>query len=160
MNLKNQPVPSAGRMDMKTPPTIEQTQFLHKLYCGVTDQDIPFSMARHYVYERFMAAGYDKAELEVVVRYIKRKIKAGARYPESLMFRNLIQNIDRFAEDLSMARGEERAIKDRQDTPRKEILRAANINLDPKRDNTVRSAAQVLAGMEALKKLRQLKETL
>lgn len=141
-------------------PNPEQVDWLHQCYTALTRLEVPLSISRRFAWENFLEQGHGQPELELVVRFIKRRIKEGRRYPESLRFRNLIEFTENFAEDLSMARAEERSLKDRQDTPRKEIMRAANISIDRQVQDTVRSAAQILAESEALARFREFKKTL
>lgn len=91
-----------------TPPTTAQTETMHKLYVAMTGLDIPYTMQRHYSWESWLVAGHTQPDLELVVHYIKRRIKEGRREKESLLFRNMIQNKENFAEDLAIAKAESR----------------------------------------------------
>lgn len=88
--------------------TTEQTQDIHRHYVAVTGLDVPFSMQRHYAWEKWLAHGLTESDLDLIVRYIKRRISKRRREKESLLFRNLIERPDNALEDLSIARAESR----------------------------------------------------
>lgn len=83
--------------------------------------DIAWSIQRLYQWEFWVAKGYNAHDLHTVIAHIKKRIFQKRRYPESLAFRNLIGNTDRFAEDLAEARAENRG---RVDPGKAAVLRA------------------------------------
>lgn len=87
--------------------------------------------------------------------HIKSMIKKDRRREESFRFHNLIEDTDRFLEDLAEAKSMARIPKP---TPRTRILEATG-RTEPVRD-TVRSAESVLRGNEQLKRLLELRDAL
>lgn len=107
-------------------------------------------MAMHFAWEAWTSHGWTEADLVLVVKHIKKLIGLNRRRPESLRFYNLIGDTERFLEDVSEARALNRAPK----PTAKDIIR-------PQRErDTSRTAAQIMAGNEALKKLLEVRDEL
>lgn len=134
------------------PPTTDQTKSLHAQYNSITGISLPYTMRCHYAWELWLAAGYTSKDLDMVVAYIKSRIKAGKRERESLKLSLLIGDTERFAEDLSMAKAWSRTPK--VDPNKAAMLRATGRN-EVVKDN-VKTPAQVLAGMKALEDFRRM----
>ncbi len=133
-----------------TPPTTDQTKSVHMEYQRLTGHEIPWSMYRHYCWERWIASGFVRNDLASVVDYIRKRIREKKRQPEALLFRNLIQNPDNFAEDLSMARALSRVPVR---TNRDRTLELIGRKLEPVRE--VKRSGSVMDGIEALKKFQE-----
>ena len=127
-------------------PTTDQTQALHARYEALTGLSLPWSMRWHFAWEQWLVHGYTEVDLELVVAYIKRGIKARRRYPGALRFKNLIENYDNFAEELGMARADARARKAQGDPNRAAVLGQTGRKADTGRP--ARTAADVMAGEE------------
>lgn len=90
-----------------TPPTTAQTAAMHNLWMALTKQTKPYSISDHFRWEVWFGQGWNQADLQLVISYIWKRVKAGKRERESFKLSNLL-DIDRFAEDLSMAKSEAR----------------------------------------------------
>lgn len=144
--------------DEVKPPTTEETRALHDSYLRLTGLDLRYSIFHHYHWERWLSEGFTKQELDLVVHYIKRRIRDGSRKLESFKFSNLIGNTERFAEDLSMARAEARDRQSKGDPNKRSVL-ASTGRIEPL-VNTVRSAAQIMADMKAFEEFKKVKDNL
>lgn len=133
------------------PPTMEQTKLLHARWQQLTGLEVPYDFSRHFAWEMWISKGLTIADLETIVAYIKKRIKQGRREKESLMFRNMVNNVDNAIEDLSIARAESR--NSRTESPKAEILRAAGY-VEPEKQTT-RPVSDVLAAAKALDDLRK-----
>lgn len=54
----------------------------------------------------FIAAGHNIHELEQVILWLKTKIREGQRHESALKFRNLVENLVNFDDELATARAE------------------------------------------------------
>lgn len=129
---------------------------IHSLYCQLTGRDLPLQMPHHFMWNAWKAKGYTEADLRLVVAHIQGLIKAKRRYPESLRLYNLVGNLDRWAEDLVEARALARIPK--PDRGKESVLKATGREVT--HEKPARTAAQVMAGDEALKALLRLRDTL
>lgn len=68
-------------------------------------------MSLNWLYEAWLAHGYTESDLSTVVKHRQAGIRKGERREASLLPRNLIRDVDAFAEDLSMARASSRGPK-------------------------------------------------
>lgn len=130
----------------------QPTHALHAAYQHCTGLSIPFTMQLHYRLESWLAQGGTAADMELVVKYLNRRIKAGKRPMESLLPRNLFSDYSNFLEDLSMARADS---KPKPDPAREPVLAATG------RASPVQSAkpvADILAGCAALAEFRAWRE--
>jgi len=82
---------------------IEQIQQAHALYGRLTGQRVSLRFDRERLYYEFFRAGFTQADLERVIRYLQREIRAGRRNVGALKLSNLLQ-LDRFEEDLNISR--------------------------------------------------------
>lgn len=87
-------------------PTTSDTREIHDEYCKLTRLDSRYSMQTHFVWESWLAQGYTRDDLALVVGYIWRRIKAGKRERESFKLSVLIGNLSRWEEDLAIAKSE------------------------------------------------------
>lgn len=132
-------------------PTTEQTQLIHSQYKALTGIEAEYTMTSRFIWESFLARGYTESDLACAVTYIKERIKQKRREKESLMMRNMVWNLDYFAETLSMARAESR--NSTVQTPRQSILKAAGMAEVPK--TQCKPISDVLAAAKALDDLRK-----
>ena len=76
---------------------------LHGLYCQWTAQPLSLRFDRERLWYEFLRAGFRAADLEQVVRYLQKEIRAQRRNVGALKLSNLLQ-LDRFEEDLHISR--------------------------------------------------------
>jgi hypothetical protein len=136
---------------MASLPTNEQCERIHAQFCALTGIPAEFTMSARFIWESFLARGYGEPDIACVTRYIKERIKQKRREKESLMMRNMVQNLDYFAETLSMARAESR--NSRTESPKAEIIRAAGYQDKPR--DTARPIGDIVAAAKALEDLRR-----
>lgn len=127
------------------------TKTIHARYNQITGFNIPYTMMRHYYWERWLAKGYTAHDLELVVTYIKCRIRDKRREKESLLLRNLISNPDGFAEDLAMARAGKRVY---HPTARDRILRSTG--RESITQSSPRTAGQVMADSKAFNEFQRV----
>jgi hypothetical protein len=82
------------------PPPLAQ---LHQTYCHLTGQHLPWRFDRERLWFEFHRAGFTRADLIQVVRYLQREIRHTRRHVGALKLSNLLQ-LDRFEEDLHISR--------------------------------------------------------
>lgn len=75
----------------------------HALYCQLTGQNLPIRYDRERQWYELLRAGHTLADVEHVVRYLQREIRATRRNVGALKLSNLLQP-DRFEEDLGISR--------------------------------------------------------
>ncbi len=92
----------------KFPEMAAAVEKLHAVYARSTGFELRLDYARIRAWHDFIQAGLGEADLALVVGYLRRKIAAGDRNPGALKFSNLIVQLDRFEEDLALARAENR----------------------------------------------------
>jgi hypothetical protein len=76
---------------------------LHGLYCQWTAQPLSLRFDRERLWYEFLRAGFRAADLQQVVRYLQKEIRAQRRNVGALKLSNLLQ-LDRFEEDLHISR--------------------------------------------------------
>jgi hypothetical protein len=140
--------------------TRKQIDELHAEYCRLTNLNIPlkrtvWDASRERPWFDFIKAGHTKEDLATVVSHIRKRIKQGRRYTESLAFRNLIVNLDLFAELLAEAKAEGRAPTY---GPRERVLEATGRSAYL--DTPVQTPDQVMQSSKAFEEFRKMKETL
>jgi hypothetical protein len=126
---------------------VAQIPEMHAEYQRVTRLNAPYRINYEYPWSLWLSEGWGKKELGLVVAHIRKRMKQGRRFAESLTFKNLICDRDKFAEDLSIATAENRA--PRIDHERKFVLEATGRSAEPEPAKTM-TPAQV---MEQSKKL-------
>jgi len=82
---------------------IERIQQAHALYCRLTGQRVSLRFDRERLWYELFQAGFNEADLQNVIRYLQREIRAGRRNVGALKLSNLLQ-ADRFEEDLNISR--------------------------------------------------------
>lgn len=88
---------------------------LHRVYCAETGLDIPLRMGRDRAWYEWVRSGFTETDLVLVIRFLKKGIARQERNAGCLRFRNLIEMLDCFDEELAMAR---KAAAARPPTPR------------------------------------------
>lgn len=81
---------------------IQPIQRAHALYCRLTGQRVSLRFDRERLWYEFLRAGFHEADLQRVIRYLQREIRAGRRNVGALKLSNLLQP-DRFEEDLNIS---------------------------------------------------------
>lgn len=109
-------------MNEPRPPSTDEIKALHTHYCAITGLDVPYTMNAHFAWESWVLRGFKSADIDMVVHYIRTRMKKRRREAESLLFRNLIANPDHFGEDLAMAKYQARIRPDNPD--RVSVLRS------------------------------------
>jgi hypothetical protein len=82
---------------------IQRIQQAHALYCHLTGQRVSLRYDRQRLWYELFHAGFDEADLQRVIRYLQREIRATRRNVGALKLSNLLQ-LDRFEEDLNISR--------------------------------------------------------
>jgi len=77
---------------------------LHTAYVQLTGYDIALNFERERFWFEWMKRGFTEPDLRLVVDYLRKFIKSGERHPASLLFRNLIADVDKFEEDRNLYR--------------------------------------------------------
>src|SRR5262245_41424303 len=77
-------------------------EHLHQLYSRLTAQNLSLRFDRQRCWYEFLKAGFTQADLEQVITYLQREIRAGRRNVGALKLSNLLQ-LDRFEEDLNIS---------------------------------------------------------
>jgi hypothetical protein len=86
------------------PPSIPaQLEQLHQTYCRLTGQNLSWRFDRERLWFEFLRAGFTRADLIQVVRYLQKEIRHTRRHVGALKLSNLLQ-LDRFEEDLNISR--------------------------------------------------------
>ena len=125
-------------------PGLAQVQQLHQTYCGLTGQDLSWRFDRERLWWEFLHAGFTRADLIQVIRYLQKEIRHTRRNVGALKLSNLLQP-DRFEEDLNISR-----VRLVPEPPKPPITPAP----------TASPAEQEQGRLRALEQLRQLKQTL
>lgn len=133
------------------PPSNSDCETIHKQYRALTGLDVPFTMTAYFLWSAYLARGLAEPDLACMIRYLKLKIKENRRPRESLLLANMIQDLDKFQEYLSMARAESR--NSRTETPKQSILRAAG---RPEQSKTeARPVKDIIGGCKAFEQWKQ-----
>lgn len=127
----------------------ETIKRLHAMYQQLTGWDLPLSLGRMFTWERWIFMGWREPELQLVIEFIKQRIKEQRRRTESLRFENLVRDTERFSEDLAEARALARRPKP---TPRQAAL--ASIGKREPEPATCKTPGQVMAESKAFEAFR------
>ena len=87
-------------MDINTLATLRAT---HELYCQLTGQKLSLRFDRERLWYEFLRAGFSAQDLQSVVAYLQKEIRASRRNVGALKLSNLLQ-LDRFEEDLNISK--------------------------------------------------------
>jgi hypothetical protein len=93
---------------MKTP-----IEILHETYCERTGFEISLGYDRERAWHEFIKAGFTRDDLSLVICALIKAIHAprNGRNPGCLRFRNLIERLNDFEEELAMAKAQMRNFK-------------------------------------------------
>lgn len=81
---------------------IQRIQQAHALYCRLTGQRVSLRFDRERLWYELFHAGFQESDLQHVIAYLQREIRAGRRNVGALKLSNLLQ-LDRFEEDLNIS---------------------------------------------------------
>lgn len=144
---------------------LEQIKAIHGAYVRLTGQDVALDMHRESVWFEWLRKGFTEADLKLVVCHVRKGMPSGDRKQGALKFSNLIGQLDRFEEDLAMARALAR--RPRMDGARAEVLlqsgREASAGSRPPRsagEVLEQPAGDSVAAKKALEEFKKFKETL
>jgi hypothetical protein len=96
--------PASGtrsRVNVKNWP--QSVRELHELYCHCTGQNLSLRFDRERLWYEFLRTGFNAADLQRVIAYLQKEIRAARRNIGALKLSNLLQ-LDRFEEDLNISR--------------------------------------------------------
>lgn len=131
---------------------------LHHEYRTLTGYDLGLDYWRERCWADWCSKGFTVEDLRLVVRWLKDGIRKETRRPGCLKFSNLIQQLDRFEEDLVEAKAELRN-KIHAPTEKQMVLRATG-RVDKPAPRHERTPADILAGHKAFEEFKRLKELL
>lgn len=128
---------------------------LHAVYVKASGMDVRYMLHHEYAWGCFMKEGFTADDLKMVCAYLRAQIKDGRRKLtlSSLRFENLIENLPKFADHRAEAKA---ALRLKPETPRQRALQAIG-RAEEGPAQTVRSAAQILAGIKAREEFGALK---
>lgn len=109
---------------------------------------------REQAWHAFIQAGFTLEDLDTVLTWLNRRIREGKRDTGSRRFSTLIANLDRFDEELSMAKAEKRNVRPPV-TPKERVIEQARptVGEQTKAEVNARNAQDVaLAALRAMKK--------
>lgn len=125
-----------------------QLRALHGVYCQLAQAQLALTMTRMYYWSAFLARGFTESDLCLVLRYLWHEIKAERRRYGSLKFSNLIMDIDRFEEDVQLARGWERNHRPAPSPKERVLAQARPVACERvQAKENVRSVSEVIAAM-------------
>jgi len=81
----------------------EKIESIHALYWKLTSQFLKLDMNREHTWQMFLKR-FTEDDLRLVIAHLKKGIDDGERRIGCLRFSNLIEQTDRFEEELAMAR--------------------------------------------------------
>ncbi len=94
----------AGAFETRTVPVdADLIAQAHQLYCQLTGQSLSLGFDRERSWYELLRRGYSLKDLQVVVSYLQREIRAQRRNVGALKLSNLLQP-DRFEEDFQISR--------------------------------------------------------
>ena len=127
-------------------PVRAQLEELHQTYGRLTGQNLAWRFDRERLWWEFLQAGFTRADLVQVIRYLQKEIRHTRRNVGALKLSNLLQ-LDRFEEDLNISR-----VRLTAPPPRTPPAAPPPAACSP--------AEQERGRQRALEQLRQLKQTL
>jgi hypothetical protein len=83
--------------------TLAALRAIHELYCQLTGQKLSLRFDRERLWYEFLHAGFNAQDLNTVVAYLQKEIRANRRNVGALKLSNLLQ-LDRFEEDLNISK--------------------------------------------------------
>lgn len=88
---------------MSTPNAVNDIAAIHAAYCRATGFQLRLSYPRERAWHEYLSAGFTIEDLLLVIEWIKREIRSERRREASLLFRNLVEQVERFEEDRALA---------------------------------------------------------
>lgn len=79
---------------------------MHKTYCELSGMDVLLRFDRTSAWMQFMRENFTKNDLVAVLERLRILVKKGDRRPECLKFSNVVEQLDRFEEELAMVKAE------------------------------------------------------
>jgi hypothetical protein len=125
--------------------TDQQIADLHAAYSSMTGFHLLCHTGRVAEWHIWMKRGWNRTDLVLVIRHIQGGIKCGKRNMGALKFSNLVANLDRFEEDLAMARALSR--KPIVNANRAGVLEATHRPTEPMPNNIV-PIGTLIAGLK------------
>lgn len=124
---------------------------VHEVFCRETGVVLRLGIGE-YNRERcwllFLHAGFTADDIRIVCKHLRKEIAEGRRMPGALRFRNLVEQLDYFEEELGMAKA---ALRKPQPTAKDKVLAQARplvAQSTPQGErNTARSVTDLLAEM-------------
>lgn len=89
----------------------EEIEQIHRAYCLATGQDIKLAYDREHVWYQFLQAGFTISDVQLVGNFLRRAVEKGDRNPGCLRFRNMIEPINLFEEELQLCKAAMRNFK-------------------------------------------------
>lgn len=89
----------------------EEIEHLHKAYCESTGQEIRLAFDREHAWYLFLQAGFTLDDVQLVGNFLRRAVEKGERNPGCLRFRNMIEPLNFFEEELQLVRAAMRNFK-------------------------------------------------
>lgn len=87
------------------------TEKIHAAYCRLVGCSLSLTMDRMYWWGHWLARGWGEPELTLVVESLQKRIRNGERNVGALKWSNLIQQAQRFEEELVEAKALKRNAK-------------------------------------------------
>lgn len=145
---KKSPMPqdSKGLKPMNSSITPEQILNAHALYCRLTGQNLSLGFERERLWFELLRLGHGPEQLQQVIGYLQREIRAQRRNVGALKLSNLLQP-DRFEEDLNISK----VLLRKSPSPAPE---------QPTHKSTIDPSAQQLGRQKALQCIQKLKQEL
>lgn len=84
-------------------PLPQKVEAAHALYCRMTGENLSLRFDRIRLWSDFFQAGFSLENLQWVIAYLQKEIRASRRHVGALKLRNLLAT-DRFEEDLHISR--------------------------------------------------------
>lgn len=144
-------------MSAKTPDMHAEIARIHSVFCAATGVELRLGIGeynRQQAWFQFLKAGFNEHDVLLVCNSLKRKIAKGERLPGALRFRNLIEQLPDFEEELGMARAEQKNMKPKP-TPRERVLEQARPTIVPMRPEDAQDTSKHVSHLALIQQLKQ-----
>lgn len=84
----------------------DKIKTLHARYCSLSRMQVGLRYNRESSWVEFIRSGFTEADLELVLKYLVHQVECGERQPQCLKFSNVIEQLDRFEEELALLRSQ------------------------------------------------------
>lgn len=88
----------------------DQVRVLHEAYEQLSGMQVPLRFNREASWVYFAQAGFTLEDLQAVITRLADQVRKGFRRPECLKFSNVVEQLDRFEEELELIRAEKRGL--------------------------------------------------